>query len=131
MHPRKEDEGIKLGMSSVYGSAKATQEADNVLILQKDPIHADRKFVDVKKNRYDGTLGSCPLFFQRDSNRYSDVPDHSFVRPVTPASAPRLVAVNNASNGRTFVSTTKSAPQHQNEDSRKPSLGTYSSILED
>lgn len=138
VHPRKEDEGVKLGMSSVYGSAKATQEADNVLILQKDPMHADRKFVDVKKNRYDGTLGSCPLFFQRDSNRYSDVPDHSLppkrnIRPTSPASAPRLVAVsNNASNGgRTFVSASKSTPQHEIEVSRRPSLGTYSSILED
>lgn len=137
VHPRKEDEGIQLGMSSVYGSAKATQEADNVLILQKDPMHADRKFVDVKKNRYDGTLGTCPLFFQRDSNRYSDVPDHSLppnrnYRPTTPASAPRLVAVNNATNnGRTFVSTSKSTPQHQTEQCRRPSIGTYSSILDE
>jgi twinkle protein len=34
MHPRKEEEGVRLSMSSVFGSAKATQEADLVLILQ-------------------------------------------------------------------------------------------------
>ena len=35
IHPRKENEGSDLNISSVFGSAKATQEADNVIILQK------------------------------------------------------------------------------------------------
>lgn len=122
VHPRKEDESVKLGMSSVYGSAKATQEADNVLILQKDPIHTDRKFVDVKKNRYDGTLGTCPLFFQRDSNRYSDVPDNSFPpnqRSVKLAAAAQFVT----SNGLTAI-------PRRNTEIQKPSSNTYNSILE-
>lgn len=34
IHPRKEDEGHKLTTSSIFGSAKATQEADLVMILQ-------------------------------------------------------------------------------------------------
>lgn len=34
IHPRKEDEGHKLTTSSIFGSAKATQEADLVVILQ-------------------------------------------------------------------------------------------------
>lgn len=71
VHPRKEDEGAKLGISSIYGSAKATQEADLVLIVQSD---GRRKFVEVKKNRYDGTLGYCPLFFERSSGRYLEQP---------------------------------------------------------
>ena len=72
VHPRKEDEGAKLGISSFYGSAKATQEADTVLILQSD---GKRKFVEVKKNRFDGTLGHAPLYFDRKSGRYSENPD--------------------------------------------------------
>ena len=72
VHPRKEDEGVKLGISSFYGSAKATQEADTVIILQSD---GKRKFVDVKKNRFDGTLGHVPLYFQRKSGRYTETPD--------------------------------------------------------
>ena len=72
VHPRKEDEGAKLGMSSFFGSAKATQEADTVLILQSD---GKRKFVDVKKNRFDGTIGHVPLYFQRKSGRYSETPE--------------------------------------------------------
>ena len=67
VHPRKEDESTKLNMSSFYGSAKATQEADTVLILQHD---GRRKYVEVKKNRFDGTLGYAPLFFESKSGRY-------------------------------------------------------------
>jgi len=72
VHPRKEDEGAKLGISSFYGSAKATQEADTVIILQND---GNRKFLDVKKNRFDGTIGHVPLHFQRKSGRYSETPE--------------------------------------------------------
>lgn len=67
VHPRKEDETSKLNISSFYGSAKATQEADTVLILQHD---GRRKYIDVKKNRFDGTLGFSPLYFQASSGRY-------------------------------------------------------------
>jgi len=71
-HPKKEEEGARLGINSVYGSAKATQEADTVLILQND---GRRKYIEVKKNRFDGTLGSAPLFFERSSGRYTEEPD--------------------------------------------------------
>jgi hypothetical protein len=42
----------------VFGSAKATQEADLVLILQRLEGHA---YLDVKKNRYDGAVGRIYL----------------------------------------------------------------------
>lgn len=70
VHPRKEDEAAKLNISSFYGSAKATQEADTVLILQHD---GRRKYVEVKKNRFDGTLGQSPLYFQSKSGRYTEI----------------------------------------------------------
>ena len=34
VHPRKEDDPSDLGISSIFGSAKSTQEADNVVIMQ-------------------------------------------------------------------------------------------------
>jgi twinkle protein len=68
VHPRKEDETSKLSISSFYGSAKATQEADTVIILQSDSNR--RKYIDVRKNRFDGTLGTSPLYFQSKSGRY-------------------------------------------------------------
>ena len=40
------------------GSAKATQEADAVIILQNDGMV---KYLDVRKNRFDGDLGVVPL----------------------------------------------------------------------
>lgn len=69
VHPRKEDEGTMLDISSIYGSAKVTQEADTILILQND---GRSKWVEVKKNRFDGTLGTCPLHFNKESGRYTD-----------------------------------------------------------
>ncbi len=72
VHPRQEDEGVKLGIDSLFGSARATQEADNVLILQAD---GRRKYIEVKKNRYDGTLGFFPLHFKHESSRYEEEPE--------------------------------------------------------
>ena len=69
VHPRKEAEGQQLGINSIYGTAKATQEADNVIIVQSD---GRKKYLEVKKNRYDGTLGFCPLHFHFQSGRYEE-----------------------------------------------------------
>eukprot|EP00978_Attheya_sp_CCMP212_P017804 scaffold47932_cov48-Attheya_sp.AAC.1 len=82
VHPRKEEEFSKLDISSIYGSAKATQEADSVLILQND---GKRKYVEVKKNRFDGTLGWCPLYFQHSSGRYSEIPDTGVIQKNSPS----------------------------------------------
>jgi twinkle protein len=48
VHPRKEDKE-HLDINSIFGSAKVTQEADNVIILQK--LSDDIRYLDVKKNR--------------------------------------------------------------------------------
>ncbi|EEC45384.1 predicted protein, partial [Phaeodactylum tricornutum CCAP 1055/1] len=69
VHPRKEQEDMKLSMASIYGSAKATQEADTVLILQTD---GRRKYIEVKKNRFNGNLGHTPLHFDRLTGRYGE-----------------------------------------------------------
>jgi len=64
IHPRKELDDTMLGLSSVSGTAKATQEADNVIILQK--IQKDR-FIEVKKNRYDGETGIIKINYVMSS----------------------------------------------------------------
>lgn len=38
IHPRKEKESEELTISSIFGSAKASQEADNIMIIQKKMI---------------------------------------------------------------------------------------------
>ncbi|KAI8337507.1 P-loop containing nucleoside triphosphate hydrolase protein [Chlamydoabsidia padenii] len=65
VHPRK-DPGEQMDINSVFGSAKVTQEADNVIILQKEGLRGVR-YIDIKKNRYDGTTGIVPYTFDRDS----------------------------------------------------------------
>lgn len=70
IHPRKEQEDQDLTLTSVFGTAKATQEADNVLILQRTRGNSK---LDVRKNRFDGTLGSIPLTFDSDSNCLREV----------------------------------------------------------
>lgn len=98
VHPRKEDEGAKLGISSFYGSAKATQEADTVIILQSD---GNRKFLDVKKNRFDGTIGHVPLHFQRKSGRYSETPE--FVASPATKVPPAKPILNVKASGPTSI----------------------------
>lgn len=72
MHPRKERDSEDLSTSSIFGSAKASQEADNVLIIQDKRLTAVRgkKFLQVAKNRYSGDLGIVPLDFDKDSLSY-------------------------------------------------------------
>jgi twinkle protein len=63
-HPRKEMGATVLSLDSISGSAKITQEADNVMLLQRVK-GAPR--LDVVKNRYDGTLANIQLKFDQGS----------------------------------------------------------------
>ncbi|KAG2378480.1 hypothetical protein C9374_008119 [Naegleria lovaniensis] len=62
VHPKKIDEKEQLQISSVFGTAKATQEADNIIMIQRNKHY---KYLQVKKNRFDGTLGIIPYKFER------------------------------------------------------------------
>ena len=88
IHPRKESSESRLSMNSIFGTAKATQEADNVIILQAIPAESEPKynkknvadedgtlvkFLDVKKNRFEGKLGSIPLHFDDNTLVYSEL----------------------------------------------------------
>lgn len=73
IHPRKERDSEDLTTSSIFGSAKATQEADNVLIIQDKRLTSLRgkKYLQVAKNRYSGDLGIMPLDFDKNSLSYA------------------------------------------------------------
>ncbi|GLH01763.1 Uncharacterized protein GBIM_07826 [Gryllus bimaculatus] len=73
MHPRKEQSLELLTVHSIFGSAKASQEADNVLIIQDRRLSSIRgkKYLQVAKNRYSGDLGVMPLEFDKDSLSFS------------------------------------------------------------
>ncbi|ALC38325.1 CG5924 [Drosophila busckii] len=73
MHPRKERIEDELTTSSVFGTAKATQEADNVLIIQDKRLTSVRgkKYLQIAKNRYSGDLGIMPLDFDKEALSYA------------------------------------------------------------
>lgn len=63
VHPRKENDDKEIETASIFGSAKSTQEADNVFILQR--LGNDTMALDLKKNRFNGILGRMPLRFNK------------------------------------------------------------------
>lgn len=73
IHPRKEAETDELNNNSIFGSVRASQEADNVMILQKKFLmsHKAAKYVEVTKNRWDGELGKIPLFYDKQARTFS------------------------------------------------------------
>ena len=72
VHPRKEDDNAPLSVSSIFGSAKVTQEADNVLILQNQ-FDGKPKYIEVLKNRYSGDLGQIPIEFNSSKLQFVDM----------------------------------------------------------
>ena len=77
IHPRKQAEHIQLNMSDVFGSAKAIQEADNVVILQNRGERG--RYLEVKKNRFDGMTGSFPIVFDRQNDRFRELTPEEMV----------------------------------------------------
>ncbi|KAM4526040.1 twinkle mtDNA helicase [Fundulus diaphanus] len=73
IHPRKEEDDRELQTASIFGSAKASQEADNVLILQEKKLVTcpGRRSLQVTKNRFDGDVGIFPLDFIKPSLTFS------------------------------------------------------------
>ncbi|KAG7211162.1 hypothetical protein KM043_010486 [Ampulex compressa] len=73
IHPRKEREEEDLSISSIFGGAKASQEADNILIIQDKRLTSVRgkKYLQVAKNRYSGDIGIVPLDFDKASLSYA------------------------------------------------------------
>ncbi|SBS97715.1 POM1 [Plasmodium ovale curtisi] len=68
VHPRKEDNNL-LSISSVFGSVKSTQEADNVFIIQRQVSKSNETvfFIDIKKNRFKGSLGRIPYLYNKEN----------------------------------------------------------------
>ncbi|XP_040577676.1 twinkle mtDNA helicase [Lepeophtheirus salmonis] len=69
IHPRKDENDI-LTANSVFGGAKATQEADNVIFLQTETSEVNskqKKYLEIVKNRFSGDLGTLPLHFNKET----------------------------------------------------------------
>lgn len=71
IHPKKVDEDHQdLSISSVFGTAKATQEADNIFIIQN---RFKYRLLDVRKNRFDGETGRVGLGYDKNTKRFSEL----------------------------------------------------------
>ncbi|EFA00172.2 mitochondrial DNA helicase [Tribolium castaneum] len=73
IHPRKERDEENLTTNSIFGGAKASQEADNVFIIQDKRLTSTRgkKYLQICKNRYSGDLGVMPLDFDKAGLSYA------------------------------------------------------------
>ncbi|XP_049848452.1 twinkle mtDNA helicase-like [Schistocerca gregaria] len=70
IHPRKEDSGHALSTNSVFGSAKATQEADNVIMIQHGKFY---RYLEVTKNRFSGDLGKVAYKYNSSENTFVEM----------------------------------------------------------
>ena len=67
IHPKKVQDNEDLGLHSIYGTSKSTQEADNVWIIQNRPGF---KLFEIKKNRYDGDLGKVAMGYDKNNKNF-------------------------------------------------------------
>jgi len=72
IHPRKQYGTEMLGSSTVYGSVKSVQEADNVVIIQKSRKEPEFRSLTVEKNRYNGNTGRVTLRFNQNTLSFTD-----------------------------------------------------------
>ncbi|KAJ2594709.1 hypothetical protein GGF39_004106 [Coemansia sp. RSA 1721] len=62
-------------INSIFGSAKVTQEADNVVILQRyGNSQSKTRCFNVLKNRFDGTLGKIYISYSPESMGFKEIP---------------------------------------------------------
>ena len=72
VHPKKVDDDTQLSAGSIFGSAKISQEADTVMILQKTDI-PNYRAIQIEKNRFDGEVGQQGLAFNKATKRYFEL----------------------------------------------------------
>lgn len=127
IHPRKEDDDKELQTASIFGSAKASQEADNVLILQDRKLVTGpgKRYLQVSKNRFDGDVGVFPLEFNKNSLTFA-IPPKSKARLKKIKDDNELVAKKPSSGKRGAVAQSSEAcpsqaPSPSQPDPAKPS----------
>lgn len=107
VHPRKELDDTPLGLASVSGTAKATQEADNVIILQK---LGERRFLDVRKNRHFGDLGRVQIGFVPECRMVMELVEKDPAAEASPSEAVAEVTT------KTAATTQPPAPEREDLD---------------
>ncbi|KAJ2746326.1 hypothetical protein GGI20_001448 [Coemansia sp. BCRC 34301] len=74
-HLRKDQPASDVDINSIFGSAKVTQEADNVVILQRYGNSESKvRCLNVLKNRFDGTLGKIYISYNPETLGFTEIP---------------------------------------------------------
>ncbi|KAJ2505186.1 hypothetical protein GGF44_002166, partial [Coemansia sp. RSA 1694] len=74
-HLRKDQPASEVDINSIFGSAKVTQEADNVVILQRYGNSESKvRCLNVLKNRFDGTLGKIYISYNPETLGFTEIP---------------------------------------------------------
>ncbi|KAJ2160283.1 hypothetical protein GGF46_002395 [Coemansia sp. RSA 552] len=74
-HLRKDQPAAAVDINSIFGSAKVTQEADNVVILQRYGNSEGKvRCINVLKNRFDGTLGKVYISYDPETMSFKEIP---------------------------------------------------------
>lgn len=75
MQPIEKCNDSEMNLNSIFQSTESIQYVDNVIILQNIK---GKKILDIKKNKFDGELGSSKIYFDEDSQKYRQLYDESF-----------------------------------------------------
>ncbi|KAK5578749.1 hypothetical protein RB653_008422 [Dictyostelium firmibasis] len=102
IHPRKQDIDQVLNINDIFGTAKATQEADNVIILQNGKNNS--RYLDIKKNRFSGDLGIIPLSFEKETSRFGE--SNEFDNLI-------IASINNNNNTNNNINNSNSSNKNQ------------------
>lgn len=72
-HPKKWGHGEALDMSAIFGTAKLTQDSDNVILMQ--PGSNGEQYIEVQKNRWCGRKGKVSYEFDAVTQTIQEVDD--------------------------------------------------------
>lgn len=75
IHPKKTDEALKV--NSIFGTGKASQEADNIFIIQN---YKGLRIMEIAKNRFNGNLGKAVLGFDKATCRFFELTEQEFLQ---------------------------------------------------
>ncbi|EDV29509.1 uncharacterized protein TRIADDRAFT_18685, partial [Trichoplax adhaerens] len=118
VHPRKENDDTDLQMASIGGSAKASQEADNVMILQN--IRYKGKSIQVLKNRFDGDLGSYKIMFSKENLCMGSRSKNFTAKALDAAIASEEMSTPDAKKSSKKTTTTETGEEKSLQDAKKP-----------
>lgn len=99
IHPKKQENQQDLEISAIYGTSKATQESDNIIMIQNRNGY---KVLDLKKNRFDGHLGKTGVIFCAQSKKYFEIDKKDLDSIVSGVSIDQIIENKKASYPKNY-----------------------------